>query len=143
MPVRPAIIPCLCYEDAPAAIQFLCDAFGFEKRAVYADEDDLSLIHHAQLVKDGNMIMLSTATTGGEWSDAASMKTPRQADANTTSTYVVIDDVDAHHDRARAAGATIIREPRDEDYGGRGYGALDPEGYAWSFGSYDPWAEEG
>ncbi|MFN2260168.1 MAG: VOC family protein [Parasphingopyxis sp.] len=141
MPVKPAIIPCLCYEDAPAAIDFLCDAFGFERRAVYADDEDPSLIHHAQLALDGNLIMLSTATTGEEWSEAAAMKTPRQAAANTVSIYVVIDDVDAHCARARAAGATIIREPRDEDYGGRDYGALDPEGYAWSFGSYDPSAD--
>lgn len=139
MPVKPAIIPSLNYRDAPAAIDFLCAAFGFEKHAVHADDADPSLIHHAQLVKDGNMIMLSTAVGGG-WREAASMKTPREAGANTMSIYLVLDEVDAHCTQARAAGATIIREPRDEDYGGRGYGALDCEGYAWGFGSYDPFA---
>lgn len=56
------------------------------------------------------------------------------------SIYVVLDDVDAHAAQARAAGATIIMEPADQDYGGRMYAALDCEGHAWSFGSYDPFA---
>ena len=139
MPVKPALIPSLSYGDAPAAIDFLCEAFGFTRHAVYGDDEDASLIHHAQLVKDGNMVMLST-THDNEWTRAANMSTPRAVGANTMALYVVIDDVDAHCERARAAGATIIREPRDEEYGGRGYGALDCEGYAWSFGSYDPFA---
>ncbi len=140
MPVKPAIIACLCYRDAPAAIDFLCEAFGFARHAVHVDEKDPSLIHHAQLAKDGNLIMLSTASDDA-WTEASSMKTPREAGANTVTLYVVIDDVDEHCERARAAGATIIREPQDEDYGGRDYGALDLEGYAWSFGSYDPLAD--
>lgn len=140
MPVRPAIIASLRYENAPAAIDFLCTAFGFEKYAVFADDEDPNLIHHAQLVRDGNMIMLSTVADN-EWSEAASMKMPSEAGGNTVALYVTLDDVDAHYERARAAGAKIIREPRDEDYGGRGYGVLDSEGYAWSFGSYDPFAE--
>lgn len=140
MTVKPAIIANLRYEDAPAAIDFLCTVFGFERYAVYADDEDPKVIHHAQLVRDGHMIMLST-TQDSEWSEAASMKTPREAGGNTVSLYVVLDDVDAHCETARAAGARIIREPRDEDYGGRGYGVLDSEGYSWSFGSYDPWAE--
>jgi uncharacterized glyoxalase superfamily protein PhnB len=53
--------------------------------------------------------------------------------------YVVIDgDVDDHCARARAAGAEIVREPEDQDYGGRDYTARDPEGNVWSFGSYEP-----
>jgi uncharacterized glyoxalase superfamily protein PhnB len=54
--------------------------------------------------------------------------------------YLVVEDVDAHADRARAAGAVITDGPDDKDYGGRGYSACDLEGHAWSFGSYDPWA---
>lgn len=142
MSVTPAIIATLRYADAPAAIDFLCAAFGFERHAVYRDEADPKIVHHAQLVRDGQMIMLATAADS-EWTAAASMKTPAEAGGNTVSLYVVLDDVDAHCERARAAGARIIREPREEDYGGRGYGALDCEGYGWSFGSYDPWAERG
>lgn len=139
MPVKPAIIPCLRYRDAPVAIDFLCDAFGFERHAVHADPDDPKLIHHAQLVRDGHMIMLATVASS-EWAEKAGMKTVAEAGGNTQAPYIVVDDVDAHAARARAAGAEIIAEPEDQDYGGRVYSARDPEGYVWSFGSYDPWA---
>jgi uncharacterized glyoxalase superfamily protein PhnB len=142
MPVKPAIIPCLRYEDAPAAIDFLCRAFGFERHAVYADDKDPAIIQHAQLVDRGNMIMLSSvARSDSEWVEKSGMKTVAQAGGNTQAPYIVLDDVDAHAARARAAGAEIIAEPADQDYGGRVYSARDPEGYVWSFGSYDPWAD--
>ena len=140
MSVRPAIIPCLRYRDAPAAIHFLTEAFGFQRHAVHTDEKDPTIVHHAQLVKDGNMIMLATAADS-DWSAKAGMKTVAQAGGNTQAPYIVIDDVDGHAARARSAGAEIIAEPEDQDYGGRVYSARDPEGYVWSFGSYDPWAE--
>ncbi|RHW17756.1 glyoxalase [Sphingomonas gilva] len=136
---KATIIPCLRYADAPAAIDFLCDAFGFERRAVYADDSDPSLIHHAQLVFGEAMIMLATAQES-DWTRASGMKTVAQAGANTQAPYIVFSDVDGHCARARAAGAEIIMEPEDQDYGGRVYGARDPEGNVWSFGSYDPWA---
>ncbi|WP_293881309.1 VOC family protein [Sphingomonas sp.] len=139
MPVRPAIIPCLRYADAPAAIDFLCEAFGFVRHAVYAEPNDPKLIHHAQLIRDDQMIMLSTAVSS-EFSTAAPMVSVAEAGGNTQSAYIVIDDVDAHAATARAAGAQIYMEPKDQEYGGRGYGARDPEGNAWSFGSYDPFA---
>ncbi len=142
MTVRPAIIPCLRYQDAPAAIDFLCRAFGFERYAVYADDQDPKIVHHAQLVDRGCMIMLSSAgRSDTEWADKAGMKTVAQAGGNTQVPYIVLDDVDGHAERARAAGAEIVSAPEDQDYGGRVYSARDPEGYVWSFGSYDPWAE--
>jgi uncharacterized glyoxalase superfamily protein PhnB len=139
MAVKPAIIPSLRYEDAPAAIDFLCDAFGFTRHAVYADPDDPKLVHHAQLVRDGQMVMLSSVRDT-PYADAAKMLTPRQAGGNTQAIYVVLDDVDRHAAQARAAGAEILMPPEDQDHGGRVYSARDPEGYAWSFGSYDPFA---
>jgi uncharacterized glyoxalase superfamily protein PhnB len=57
--------------------------------------------------------------------------------------YVVVDDPDAHHERAKAAGAEIVRELEDQDYGSRDYSARDPEGNLWSFGTYNPTAEAG
>jgi len=141
MPVKPAIIPCLRYEDAPAAIDFLCRAFGFERHAVYADDKDPTIVQHAQLVDRGNMIMLSSVgRSDSEWVEKSGMKTVAQAGGNTQAPYIVLDDVDGHAARARAAGAEIIAEPADQHYGGRVYSARDPEGYVWSFGSYDPWA---
>jgi uncharacterized glyoxalase superfamily protein PhnB len=140
MPVKPAIIPCLRYKDAQAAITFLCDAFGFERYAVHADDKDPSIVHHAQLVDRGCMIMLSSVQDG-DYAGKAGLKTVAEAGGNTQAPYVVVEDVDAHADRARAAGAEIFFEPVDQDYGGRVYSARDPEGNVWSFGSYDPWAD--
>ncbi|MBA3898202.1 MAG: VOC family protein [Sphingomonadaceae bacterium] len=142
MPVRPAIIPTLRYKDAPAAIDFLCDAFGFARHAVYPDDKDSATIHHAQLVRDGNMIMLGSAADS-PYVTAARMKSVADAGGVTQALYIVIDDVDGHAERARAAGADIFMEPEDQNYGGRNYSARDPEGNVWSFGSYDPWADAG
>ena len=129
------IIPTLRYEDAKAAIEFLCNAFGFEKHAVY--EDDKGGIAHAQLTLGSGMIML------GSWRDDDFGKlqttTKRVGGVPTQSPYIIVDDVDAHHDRAVKGGAKVVYGPKDEDYGGRGYSCQDPEGNLWNFGSYDPW----
>jgi uncharacterized glyoxalase superfamily protein PhnB len=67
---------------------------------------------------------------------------PCDAGGVTMSTYAIVDDVDAHYARAKAAGAVITREPVTQDYGGRDYTAKDPEGNVWTFGTYDPWAAQ-
>ena len=133
------IIPGLRYVDAPAAIDFLCTAFGFTRHAVYADEADPSLIHHAQLTLEGGMIMLGSARPG-EVQDRFGFRTPAEAGGNTMSVYVYVADPDAHCAVAKGAGAEIIDGPKDNDgYPGRGYSSRDLEGHVWSFGSYDPW----
>lgn len=140
MPVRPAIIPCLRYQDAPRAIEFLVNAFGFERHAVYADDRDPSIIHHAQLTLADQMIMLSSAVDS-ETSALYRWKLPSDAGGVTMCICVVLDDPDAHAERARRAGAEIVRGPYDnQGYPGRAYDARDPEGNVWNFGSYDPWA---
>jgi len=136
--MRHEIIPTLRYADAPAAIDFLCAAFGFERHAVYADAGDPHLVHHAQLVWHDRMVMLASAVPS-DHVRAARMLTPAEAGGVTMGLYLVVADVDGHAARARAAGAEIVAEPEDKDYGGRGYSARDPEGNVWSFGSYDPW----
>lgn len=139
---RHALIPCLRYEDAPAAIEFLCDAFGFTRHAVYADDADPTIIHHAQLTLDGNMIMLGSARSDDESAALYGWKTVSQAGGITGCVYAVIDDLDGHAARAKAAGARIITGPEDnQGYPGRGYSAWDSEGNVWTFGNYDPWAE--
>ncbi len=133
-----AIIPSFRYEDAPRAIQFLCDAFGFEKHVVYEGAE--GRIDHAQLRLGGHFIMLGSAANDRSSGD----RTPRELGGVTGSLYIVLErdeDVDAHCARARAAGAVITMEPFSPDYGGRGYGAEDLEGYRWSFGSYRPESE--
>ena len=140
MSVRHALIPCLRYADAPAAIAFLRDAFGFVPQAVFADPDDPAIVHHAQLLLDGNMIMLGSDRPG-ETKDLYRWKTPAEAGGVTMTVCAVIDDPDAHHAHAAAAGADIIRAPYDNPgYPGRAYDVRDPGGHVWNFGSYDPFA---
>lgn len=130
------VIPCLRYRDAPKAVDWLCDAFGFERHLVVPGENDT--IAHAQLRFGHGMIMLGSAGTHGDLYDEL-VAPPEAGRPTTQSPYVLVDDVDAHCDRARAAGAEIVMPPEDKDYGGRGYTCRDLEGHVWSFGSYDPW----
>jgi uncharacterized glyoxalase superfamily protein PhnB len=128
------LIPAMRYEDAPAAIEWLCAAFGFEKHMVVPGEDGSIL--HAQLTFGNGMIMLGSARE-----DALGLKPPKAAGGvNTQSPYVIVADADEHYRRAVAAGAKIVKDIKDEDFGGRGYSCLDPEGHLWNFGTYDPWA---
>jgi uncharacterized glyoxalase superfamily protein PhnB len=131
------IIPSLRYRDAAAAIDFLCDGFGFERHAVY--EGPKGSIAHAQLAYAGSMIMLGSASEEGDYDQW--VRPPRtRDDVATQGIYVIVPDCDQHCARAEAKGAKIVRPPQDEDYGGRGYTCRDPEGHVWSFGTYDPWA---
>lgn len=130
------IIPTLKYQDAPAAINWLCEAFGFSKHLVVEGDNDK--IVHAQLAFGGGMIMLGSVRD----SEFDKLQRPPSATNGvvTQSAYLIVEDVDEHCARARAAGAEIIAEPEDQDYGGRLYSCKDPEGHLWNFGSYDPWA---
>ncbi|HEV2571648.1 MAG TPA: VOC family protein [Beijerinckiaceae bacterium] len=138
--VRPALIPCLRYKDAPAAIDFLCRAFGFKEHAVYRDEADPKIVVHAQLTLHDNMIMLGSDRPN-ETTDLYGWKTVKEAGCITMCVYAVIDNPDAHAAQAKAVGAHILRGPYDnQGYPGRAYDVADPEGNVWSFGSYDPFA---
>lgn len=129
------IVPCLTYRDAPAAIEFLCKAFGFEKKLVVPGEN--GTIAHAELVCGNAMIMVG-AEKDTEFGRL--MKSPRDMGGVTQSIYLVIADSDTHHATAKAAGAEIVMAPVTHDYGGRDYTCRDPEGHVWTFGTYDPWA---
>ena len=131
------MISCFGYRDPQAAIEWLGTAFGFEPRAVHKNE--AGGVVHAELTFGRGMIMIGPA--GESDFNKHYMTTPEKAGARCTQTvYVIVEDVDAHHARAAAAGAEILIAPKDESYGGRNYAARDPEGHVWSFGSYDPWA---
>jgi uncharacterized glyoxalase superfamily protein PhnB len=130
------VIPTLRYHDAAAAIAWLCEAFGFEQHLVVPGED--GTIAHAQLVYGNGMIMLGSARAS-EF-DALQKPPGAPGGAVSQSPYIVVDDADEHYARAVAAGAEIVIEIKDEDYGGRAYSCRDPEGHVWNFGSYDPWA---
>lgn len=132
---RATTIPCLRYHDAPAAIDWLCKAFGFEKQLVVPDSD--GGIAHAQLSYGNGMIMLGSVVDS-EYGRL--MKQPGDiGNANTQSCYLVVSDADAVYRQAREAGAEIVLDIKDEDYGGRGFTCRDPEGHIWSLGTYDPW----
>ena len=123
------ITPIVPYRDVRAAIDFLCDAFGFERHAIH--EDSQGNLAHVELRLGDDFIMPAQprdARDGG-------LPIPLGADHQL---YVVVEDADAHHDRAKAAGAEIVMEPRDTDYGSRDYAARDPEGQLWYFGTYRP-----
>jgi len=128
------IIPAMRYRNAPAAIDWLCRAFGFEQHLVVPGPD--GSIAHAQLTFGNGMIMLGSARDD---EFGRLMAVPPRRGPVTQSPYVIVADADAHYARAKAAGAEIVMDITDEDYGGRGYSARDPEGHLWNFGTYDPW----
>lgn len=131
----PTIVPAMRYRDASAAVEWLCRAFGFEKHLVVPGPD--GTIAHAQLTYGNGMIMLASAGNG-EF-DRLTRMPDEIGGAETQSAYVIVPDADAHYARAKAAGAEILLDIKDEDYGGRGYTCRDPQGHIWSFGTYDPW----
>jgi uncharacterized glyoxalase superfamily protein PhnB len=132
---RATVIPCLRYRDAPAAIQWLCRVFGFEEQLVVPNED--GTIAHAQLSFGNGMIMLGSASDN---EFGRLMKQPDEiGGAETQTSYVVVSDADLVYRQAKAAGAEIILDIKDEDYGGRGFTCRDLEGHIWNFGTYDPW----
>jgi PhnB protein len=119
------IVPYLGYRDCPKAIEFLRDAFGFEERLRMPMPD--GRIGHAEMVLGDECIMLASA-----WEEAGQFS-PLDLSGVHTVLYVHVDDVDAHCEKARAAGAIVIAEPEDQFHGARSYRAMDPEGHRWIF----------
>ena len=132
---KATMIPGLRYHDAAGAIDWLCEAFGFERHLVVPGEGGLIL--HAQLAFGNGMVMLGSARDD----DYGVLHRPlaRPGDPVSQTNYLIVSDVDEHHARAAAAGAEIVMAPEDQEHGGRLYCCRDPEGNLWCFGSYDPW----
>lgn len=128
---KPNIFPFMCYQDAPAAIDWLGTTFGFEKLMVVPGPD--GTISHAEMMAGPGIIML-----GSMKNDELGMRSPRDLHGVTQGIYVYVEDIDAHYDRTTSAGADIVRELNDTDYGSREYMARDPEGHLWGFGNYLP-----
>ena len=119
------IVPYLSYADAPAAIEFICKAFGFAKGLVLPAEG--GKIAHAEVHHAGETLMLASEHA------PANMASPRKVGQITAAIVVYVDDLDAHYQRTKAAGAQILAEPADQFYGDRTYTVSDPEGHRWSF----------
>jgi PhnB protein len=117
------ITPYVLYEDGAAALEFLTTAFGFEE--VLRHHSPEGRVWHAELrLGDGNVFL---GEPGGAF------RNPKRAGGATVSIHVYVDDVDAHHERAKARGATIRDAPADQEYGDRRYHAEDSEGHSWFF----------
>jgi uncharacterized glyoxalase superfamily protein PhnB len=135
------IVPMRSYEDAAAAIDWLCAAFGFTENRTVRHTDANGVVGHAEIELDGARVMLATPNAeyrsprhhrescedAARWSD-----NPWVIDG----VFVEVDDVGEHYDRAVAAGATILREPNEPGVGFRIYTAEDPEGHRWMFGQH-------
>ena len=120
MDQTPNVYPFLRYADADAALEWLGRAFGFREVAVHRGDGDTGQLHHAEIALGPGIVMFG------------------QGDPDDRGIYVAVDDADAHYERAKAAGAEIVRELEDTPYGSREYTARDPEGNVWSFGTYRP-----
>lgn len=123
--VTASVFPAIRYKDAPAAADWLERVFGFERKMIVDGPEGTVL--HAELRFDNGTVMFGSQREdpGNPW-------------AAQDGLYVVVDDVEAHYQRAKAAGAEILRPLADTDYGAKEYSARDLEGRLWSFGTYRP-----
>jgi PhnB protein len=117
------VTPYLLYEDVAAALEFLSRAFGFEEVLRYTGSE--GYVNHAEMrVGDGSIML---GDPGDDY------RNPNRLGQRTVDIHVYVDDVDALHERAEAAGAEITAEPADQEYGERRFGAKDSEGHGWWF----------
>jgi uncharacterized glyoxalase superfamily protein PhnB len=129
------IFPILRYNDARRAIQSLCTTFGFVE--LFSVPESGQFVRHAQLKLGTNVIML------GSIRPEERLTSPQVLGAATQALYVYVDDLGAHFERSRSAGAEITSPPKDTDFGSREYHVLDLEGHHWTFGTYLPDADRG
>ena len=114
----PNIYPFMRFTDPDAALAWLSRAFAFDEHVVYRSDE--GAVEHAEMSLGPGIVMFGPG------------------DPASQGVYVAVEDADAHYERAKAAGAEIVRELEDTDYGSREYTARDPEGHVWSFGTYRP-----
>jgi len=131
------VIPGMRYRDALRMIEWLQQAFGFEKQAVYMSGE--TIVAHAQMTFGNGMIMLGSIDNGSK-SSALMVQPDEVGNRETQSTYLIVSDCEPIYATAKAAGAEIVLELTEMDYGGKAFTCRDPEGHVWSIGEYDPWA---
>ena len=126
--IRTALTSALCYRDPKAALKFLEEAFGFDLVMLIEDAD--GNLAHSEMKFGDSLLMV-----GNEWT--AQHKSPASIEGfNTQTVHIHLEDgIDAHCERARAAGAEILMEPADQFYGDRTYRCRDPEGHFWTVGA--------
>jgi uncharacterized glyoxalase superfamily protein PhnB len=124
------IFPILRYNDARAAIRWLCEAFGFVE--LFSVPESGPIVRHAQLKLGTNIVMLGSVRADD------GMTSPQVLGMATQALCVYIADPDAHCKRVQEAGAKIAAPPADSDFGARGYSVMDLEGHPWTFGTFRP-----
>ena len=129
------IFPILRYNDARAAIRWLCSAFGFVQ--IFSVPESGDYVRHARLKLGKNLIMVGSVRPND------GIVSPKGLGSATQMLAVYVEDPDMHCARAKAAGANILNPPADTDFGSREYHVLDVEGHPWTFGTYRPSADEG
>lgn len=122
---RPTFYPVIRYRDPEAAAEWLIRCLGFQEYMLHREDGVLT---HGELVFGDGIVMLGPGEPPAPPSDGAPLY----------AAYVHVEDPDALHDRARAAGARVTMELTDQPYGSREFAVVDPEGYTWSFGTYRP-----
>lgn len=127
------IFPILRYNDARAAIRWLCQAFGFME--VFCTPEDGPFVRHARLRLGENIIMVGSVRPDD------GIASPQVLGTATQMLAVYVEDPDAHFERARTAGARILYPPKDTDFGSREYHVADLEGHPWTFGTFRPATE--
>jgi uncharacterized glyoxalase superfamily protein PhnB len=126
----PRILSNIVYDDPGAALDWLAAHFGFVTRMKMPGPD--GVIMHAEMNVEDSVIMLSPAMSAEEWAS------PRSLGGKVTQgLYIYVDDLDAHCQRARAAGAKILFDPEDMFWGDRTYVAADLEGHRWTFANHN------
>lgn len=135
---KSSIMPALRYQDAPAAIEWLCNVLGFERHAVYPGPD--GTIGHAELILNGGMIMLGSQKDD---ENGHRFRPPKEVgNVETCNIYLVVADAEAAYNRAQAAGAMVVKPIEDTHYGSREFTVKDLDGHTWTVGTYDPWIKQ-
>lgn len=133
-----SVVPTIRYRDVPAAIEWLCKAFGLEEHRVVTGKN--GSVRYAQLTFGSGMVMVAPIQ---ESTFGKLMVQPDEiGGVETQICYLFVENAKAHYARAKAAGAEIVLDIDDEAKGGRGYSCRDPEGHVWNFGTYDPWERQ-
>jgi uncharacterized glyoxalase superfamily protein PhnB len=129
---RVTLFPVLRYRDCNAALKLLTETFGFTEGNAF--RDDTGNVQHAELWFGNGGIMIGPVadTPFGKF-----MRQPHEAGGVTAALWLVVNDPDAHHARAVAAGLEIVQPLKDQDYGSREYSVRDTDGHIWTFGTYD------
>ena len=132
-----ALIPSVRYKDAHAAMDWLERALGLQRQVVF-DGPDGTVAHAQMTFGETGMVMLGSASNPSEYPERNAV--PSQIGGRSTGAlYLVVKDCEPAWERAKAAGAEVLMELRTMEYGGKAFTIIDPEGYVWAVGEYDPW----